>query len=186
MPRFGSPELIELYNTLESSEPRGHELAAVLERRNTRIRFAPIVGGFTLNFINTVFLQPLPPEHSQEVFKYWVALLAHEACHVEQGFYVDSVQQEVRAYLAQCQVAQELGLVDAFVEALLKACQNVDLTQPDQLSAARRAIDDLLGPQPATMLYEALPVLQPTGFRAIIPALVELRALGRTLFIRKA
>ncbi len=185
--RVAHPDLGKLYEGLQACEPRGRALAAVLDRRGTTVRFAPIKGGFTLNLINTIFLQPLPANCSDADLKYWISLFGHEACHIEQGFIVDSVAQEVQAYTAQCQVAAELGISDnAFLQQLRQACENVDPSQIRELQAAREAINSLLGDQPATMLYKALPVLQPRGLAAIPAALVELWALAGTLFAKTA
>src|SRR4029077_6828300 len=119
---------IDAYKMLRTSGPRGRELADVLDGRETRVRFSSrIQGGFTLNFINTIFFSsrirgvfalnfinlffPPPPAdpNSDWYFKYLVTLLGHEACHVEQRYWVDSVQQEMRAYASQVRFADELN-----------------------------------------------------------------------------
>lgn len=185
-PRFGHSDLEKIYAALQGAAPRGRELTEILARRNTTLRFAPIVGGFTLNFINTVFLQPLPARYAPDDFNYWATLLAHEACHVEQGFFVDSVEQEIRAYLAQCQVAVELGMVNhSFINALQQAVGNVNLAHAEELSAARQALSNLFGNQPATMFYNALPLAQPRGMAAIVAAAIELRVLASALFVKQ-
>lgn len=182
-PKISDPKVLQLYNAMQNSGARGGELAQVLDRKSTNVKFISwLVGGFTLNLINTIFLQPLSPSYDDATFKYEVTLLAHEACHVQQGFIVDSLEQEARAYLAQAQVADELGLKNDFIERLRAAFANVNLQAADELDEGRRALVALLGNQPATMLYKVLPVFQPTGLRAIGPAIREVTTLiGTTL-----
>ena len=54
------PNAIKAYESLRLSGPRGRELADVLDRYSTRVQVVKwLYGGFTLNFINTIFIMPL-------------------------------------------------------------------------------------------------------------------------------
>jgi hypothetical protein len=175
--RFSDSQLAPVFVRLQQSGPRGGELAGVLERYDTTIRIAGWVsGGFTLNFINTIFLGPNQPAD------YLVTLLAHEACHVEQRFLVDSVQQELVSYQAQCQVAKEIGLdlgqMNDFIP--LDSAANADL------DTARRLLADLFAGQPAQILYASMPLLQPSGLAAGLAAVREVAALVRAGFGNRA
>lgn len=170
---FSDSQLAPVFVRLKQSGPRGNELAAVLEQHNTTIRIARWVsGGFTLNFINTIFLGPNQPPD------YLVTLLAHEACHVEQRFLVDSVQQELVSYQSQCAVAAEIGIdlgrINDFVQ--LNPAAGADL------DAARRLLADLFAGQPAAILYASMPLLQPVGLAAGLAAVREVAALVRAGF----
>ena len=165
------PKLQGVFNALRQCQPRGQQLADVLDRRGTTVRYTPrVAGGFTLNVINTIFLNP-----NQE-FMYSVTLLAHEACHVEQGFIVDSIQQEIGAYRAQLEVADELPTDVKWLKTLL---DNLDPQSENYLDAARQGILGLFAGQQAAMVYASLPLMQPTGLLAIVPALREVVALVR-------
>lgn len=175
--RLNHPKLIELYNSLRSSGPRGRELADVLDRYNTRVRFASLIsGGFTLNFINTIFLQPLRPDASDWEYKYHVTLLGHEACHVEQRFWVDSVEQEIRAYASQVRVAIELGFD---LGVIRQAFEHLDPASLQDRIAAQAAMLALFAGTPAAMVYAALPLVQPIGLRAAGPAIDQIIAVAR-------
>ena len=70
----------------------------LLDERGTHVRSSnAVTGGFTLNFLNLILLQPPPANGAEAEFKRWVTILAHEACHIEQRFWVDSVEQEMGA-----------------------------------------------------------------------------------------
>src|SRR5581483_5233640 len=117
---------------LRAAGPRGRELANVLDQRGTRVYVSALVGGgFTLNFINTILLQPLRADASDDDFKIWVTLLGHEACHIEQGFWVDSVQQEIRSYIAQGIIGDELGINTGIIKDAFGALN------PDSPAAVR-------------------------------------------------
>jgi hypothetical protein len=175
--RLDHPKLQEAYAVMQKAGPRGRELAALLERRATRVRVsARVAGGFTLNFINTIFLQPPDSAGSDLQFKLWVTLLAHEACHIEQGFWVDSVQQEIIAYQTQLRVADELG-VDLGILREAFANLNPGLAEHQQMGQA--ALRSIFFGAPAAMVYAALPLAQPRGLRAILPGARELIAVVR-------
>ncbi len=170
-PRLTHPDLVKAYEALRASGPRGRELAEVLDRYNTKVVFAKwVVGGFTLNFINRIFLQPLRPDYTQDEFKYLVTLLAHEACHVQQRFVVDSIEQEVRSYLAQCAVAEELGINIGLIQ---QTFGRLDPDLQEDLQRAAIELVNLFAGQPASIVYAALPVLQPRGFRPTTRAAVR-------------
>ncbi len=169
------PKLCDAFEVMRNAGPCGRELGALLEQRATRVRISPrVVGGFTLNFINTIFLQPLSESASEWEFRQWVTLLAHEACHVEQRHWVDSVQQEIKAYQTQCIVAKELG-IDLVV--LREAFAALNPESASDQAAGRAAMLSLFASQPAAIVYAALPLAQPRGLRAIMPGAREIAAV---------
>lgn len=175
--RIDEPKLREAFEVMHNAGPRGRELAALLDRRATRVRIsARIVGGFTLNFINTIFLQPLAPDTSAWEYRRWVTILAHEACHVEQGFWVDSVQQEIIAYQTQCRVAIELG-IDLVVWREAFAALNP--ASPHDQTTGRAHLLALFANEPAGVVYAALPLRQPRGLRAFAPGVRQIAAVLR-------
>jgi len=175
--KIRDPQLLEAHRALRGAGPRGRQLAEVLDERETRVRISTaIVGGFTLNFINTIFLQPPTPGASDWDRKYWITLLAHEACHVEQRYWVDSIQQEIRAYIAQGIVGDELGIELGFIK---HAFTNLNPDSIEHQRVAQAAMLSLFAGQPAAIVYASLPLLQPTGLRALGPALDELAAVVR-------
>ena len=175
--KLTDPQLVQAYTRLQQCEPRGRTLTNVLDSYTTSVRFASWVsGGFTLNVINTIFLDPRQP------LDYLVTLLAHEACHVEQQFIVDSVQQELVSYQAQCEVAKELGVdlgqMNDFV--------SLNPTVSADLDTARQLLVNLFAGQPAAILYASMPLFQPTGLAAGLAAARELAALARAGFSNRA
>lgn len=174
---FTTPQLLEAYITLREAGSRGLQLANVLDRRGTTVRVAAAVsGGFTLNFINTILLQPLRADASDFDFKIWVTLLGHEACHIEQGFWVDSVQQEIRSYIAQGMIGDELGIDTGFIK---DAFGKLNPDSPDAVRLAQAAMLTLFAGQPAALVYASLPLLQPRGLGAFVSALRQLAAVVR-------
>ncbi|HZQ07321.1 MAG TPA: hypothetical protein VFD70_12145 [Anaerolineae bacterium] len=172
-----TPQLVQAYIQLRDSGPRGRELAAVLDERGTHVRVSPlIVGGFTLNFINTIILQPLKPNASEWEWKYYVTLLGHEACHVEQRFWIDSVQQEIRAYTSQGIVGDDIGIDLGFIK---HSFSNLNPDSPEHVRLAQAALLSLFVGQPAAIVYASLPLLQPRGLQNIGPALREIAAVIR-------
>jgi hypothetical protein len=177
-------DVFRAYDALRNSGPCGRELAEELTRRKTRVWVTPkIFGGFTLNFINMIFIQPLSPGASESDFKAWVSLLGHEACHVKQKFWVDSVEQEIVAYTTQVQVGDELGIR---LDGLREAFSNLNPKSPEHQRLAKTALVELFPGQPAAIVYASLPLMQPTGIRAFLPALVELAAVVRAGLKRPA
>jgi Putative metallopeptidase family (DUF6782) len=150
--------------------PRGAELARVLEQKKTFILLTPLIsGGFTLNLVNTIALDSRQPDD------YLVTLLAHEACHVEQGFLVDSVQQELVSYRTQCEVANQVACNIGGMAGFAK----FDPALPGDLQAAQELMTSLFNGQPAAVLYAAMPLVQPRGLVAAMPALRQIAALIR-------
>jgi hypothetical protein len=175
--KLQDPHLFEAYESLRKGGPRGRQLADVLDTRGTCVRVSPvIVGGFTLNFINTIILMPLRPNASDWDFKYWVTLLGHEACHVEQRFWVDSVQQEIRAYTTQGIVGDEIGIDLGYIKHAFSSL-NPDSIEHQRIAQA--AMLSLFAGQPAAIVYASLPLWQPLGMRAFTPALREVAAVIR-------
>ncbi|MCC7165197.1 MAG: hypothetical protein IT331_22045 [Anaerolineae bacterium] len=164
-------------NVLRNCGPRGRALADELDRRGTRVWVTPkIYGGFTLNFVNTIFIYPLPANAGDTEFKYWVTLLGHEACHVEQRYWVDSVEQEIHAYTAQSHVADELGVDLSYIKDRFA---HLDPSKPEDLKAAYEALLSLFGTTPAGIVYASLPLLQPVQLHAVLPAARQLAAVVR-------
>lgn len=175
--RIDEPKLRAAFEVMRNAGPRGRELAALLDARRTRARISRrIVGGFTLNFINTIFLQPLAREASEWEYRRWVTILAHEACHVEQGYWVDSVQQEISAYQTQCRVAIELG-IDLVVWREAFAALNP--VSPQDQTTGRANLLALFANEPAGVVYAALPLSQPRGLRAFAPGARQIAAVLR-------
>ena len=170
------------YYTLQASGPRGRELADILARRHTRVVVTRrVTGGLTLNFLNTIFLQPLRAEANDAEYKGWVCLLAHEACHIEQKFWIDSIQQEMRAYASQARVAQELGIDLGVIQRVFG---NLNPDRAADQNIARAELSRLFGQTPAGIVYASLPLGQPVGLYALVPALRQITALVRAAFYR--
>lgn len=162
---------------LRNCGPRGQTLADELDRRGTRVWVTPkIYGGFTLNFINTIFIYPLPGNATESDFKYWVTLLGHEACHVEQRYWVDSVEQEISAYTAQAHVADELGIDLNYIKDRFA---HLNPKSPDDQKTAYAALLTLFGNTPAGTVYASLPLWQPVRLQAVGPAMRQLAAVIR-------
>ncbi len=171
------------FQTLQRSGPRGRALANLLDERNTRVRvWNKIPGGITLNFLNLIILHPLPTHASDAQYKAWVTLLAHEACHVEQKFWIDSVQQEMRAYATQAIVGDELGIELAHIKHIFA---NLNSENKEHQQHAQAALQKLFPRTPAARVYAALPLKQPSGMRAIFPALRQIIALVRAGRVRQ-
>ena len=172
--RTGNPDVQRACARLADTGPRGRALADLLAQRRTRIYISrAVVGGFTLNGLNAIWLQPLREGASDIEFDYWMTVLAHEACHIEQGFWVDSIVQEMRAYQTQCTVTAELNLPLGAVGVFADLHPEV----PEQRVAARLAMLSLFAGQPAAIVYAALPLMQPVRLGAILPGLRELVAV---------
>lgn len=180
--RIDDLNAIKAYESLRAGGARSRELADVLDYHKTRVYVTPrILGGLTLNFINTIFMMPLRADASDCEYKQWVALLAHEACHVEQRFWVDSVEQEIRAYTAQALVGDELGIDLGHIK---RAFFDLNPARAQDLVRARAALITLFAGTPAGIVYASLPLFQPTGVRALLPALRESFAVLRAGFSR--
>jgi hypothetical protein len=172
------------FEMMRNAGPRGRELAGVLDARGTRVRISgTLLGGFTLNFLNLILLQPPDVNAGDAAFRAWVTILAHEACHVEQGFWVDSIQQELRAYVTQCQVALELGVTLAVLPDVFG---KIDPNSAEQQEIGQRAMLTLFAGQSAALVYAALPLAQPERWRAILPAFGEILAVVRAALWKPA
>ena len=96
---------------LRGANDEGALLAQVLDAKKTRIAFSPLVaGGLTLNPLNAIFLQKSMEDYQGADFDVLVALLAHEARHIQQGYWVDSIAQELCSYQTQVRIGLKLGL----------------------------------------------------------------------------
>ncbi len=139
----------------------GAELSAIVDKRGTTVEFSNLIsGGFTLNVINRIFVDP----HLQDPgsFDWLVCILAHEFCHVKQGYWVDSVEQELICYQLQARVCAEIGLdggrqtYDRFLP--------LDPKKSSDLDTALKYILELAGGSvPTQTIYKSLPKFQPTG-----------------------
>lgn len=176
------PELNQAYEALRTSGPTGKELAGVLDERGTRVWVVSwLYGGFTLNFLNTIFIMPLRPNATDWDYKAWVSLLGHEACHVQQRHWVDSIQQEIIAYTAQVIVGDELGIN---LQSYRDAFANLNPASPQHQRLAQAAMLGLFAGTPAGVVYAALPLFQPNGWAAVVPALHEGAAALRAAFTK--
>lgn len=173
---ISDPNAVRAYETLRDSGPRGRELADVLDKYGTHVRVQPgLYGGFTLNVINTLFVMPLKADATDWDYKAWVSLLGHEACHVEQRYWVDSVAQEIRSYATQFLVANELGINMSYLDPFV----HLNPESRDHQRLAQAALMGLFAATPAGIVYASLPLFQPVGAGAILPALAEFVAVIR-------
>lgn len=140
----------------------GNELCQAIDQRNTRVIYSNLIsGGFTLNVINTIFIDP----HLQDPFyaDFLVCTLAHECCHVQQGYLVDSVQQELIAYQCEAKIAEAIGY--DYGKQLFGKFLALDPKNAKDLDTALSYIIDLAGGSvPTQTIYKSLPRFQPTGF----------------------
>jgi thioredoxin-like negative regulator of GroEL len=105
-------------------------------------------------------------------------ILAHEFSHVQQGYLVDSVQQELIAYQAAAKIAHALDytvgkqLYDRFLA--LNPANSKDL---DTVLAL--ILDLASGSLPTQTIYKSLPKTQPQGAAdTAIAAIRQLSAAG--------
>lgn len=156
----------------------GADLVTAANRHNTHIAFSSLIsGGFTLNVIRTVLIDPRLQDSTG--FDWLVCILAHELCHVQQEFWIDSVEQELLCYQLQARVCHELGLDAA--KALYDRFLPLDPHDPHDLETALQFILELAGDSlPTQTIYSSLPKSQPTRFtQKIATGLKELGAAGR-------
>jgi len=155
----------------------GADLVATVERKNTHVTFSTLVsGGFTLNVINSVLVDPHLQD--QASFDWLVCILAHEYCHVQQGYWVDSVEQELLCYQLQARVCHEMGLDAA--KPLYDRFLPLDPKNANDLDTALGFILELAGGSlPTQTIYQSLPKFQPTGVADnIAAAFKQLSAAG--------
>ena len=138
----------------------GAALAKQVDDRATNVGFSTLIsGGFTLNVINSIFVDPHLNDRNS--FDWLTCILAHEYCHVQQGFWVDSIEQELIAYQMQLHVANEIGLA---VGDDFKRFATLDPKNKSDLEQARVFILDLAKfSAPTQTIYASLPLFQPTG-----------------------
>ncbi|MBI5301363.1 MAG: hypothetical protein HY868_04430 [Chloroflexi bacterium] len=151
------------------------DLVAEVHRRKTRVAFSSLVsGGFTLNIINTVFVDPHLDNPAS--FDWLVCILAHEFCHVQQKYWVDSVEQELKCYQVQARVCQEIKLDAA--KPLYDRFLPLDPKNANDLDTALQYIIELAGGSvPTQTIYKSLPKSQPTRLiQRIVAAIKELSA----------
>lgn len=158
--KFNSPILHDATRRI-AQLALGADLVATVERKATNIQFSTLIsGGFTLNVINSVFVDP----HLQDPasFDWLVCILAHEYRHVQQGYWVDSVEQELLCYQLQARVCDEIGLAAA--KPLYDRFLPLDPKNESDLDTALQYILELAGSSvPTQTIYKSLPKFQPTG-----------------------
>jgi mannose/fructose-specific phosphotransferase system component IIA len=161
---------------LRSCGDEGAELARVLDQKKTRLVFSELTAGATtLNVLNAILIEKSFDHATGDNFNVLVTLLAHEARHAEQRYFVDSIQQELHSYQTQVRVTEQLGLQPyAPMAELLKLGDSAM-----DLAKARGAIVNLFPGSPAQILYAALATQQPMGLIAIPAAIRQIRALTR-------
>ena len=159
--KISSSVLKQAHSRIAQLGTPGAELTATIEKRGTRIVFSSIIsGGFTLNAVNTILVDP----HLQEPanFDLLICTLAHECSHVQQGHLVDSIQQELIAYRAEAMTAAALNytygkeLFGKFLDLDPKNLQHLDIALTYILDLARSS-------PPTQTIYKSLPKTQPTG-----------------------
>lgn len=174
------PELKQAHESLRAAGPRGKELADLLDERGTRVWVVSwLYGGFTLNFLNSIFVMPLRPNADDWDYKAWVSLLGHEASHVQQRYWIDSIQQEIIAYRTQVVVGDELGIN---LQSYRDAFANLDPNSRQHQRLAQAALLGLFAGTPAGIVYASLPLWQPRGLDAVAPGFKEGFAAVRAAF----
>lgn len=156
----------------------GAELVAAANRDHTRIAFSSLIsGGFTLNVIHTVLIDPRLQDPAAR--DWLVCILAHELCHVQQRFWIDSVEQELLCYQLQARVCHEIGLEAA--KPLYDRFLPLDPKNVNDLNTALKFILELAGGSlPTQTIYSSLPKSQPTRFaHRFFAGIKELTAAGR-------
>lgn len=177
-PRYWHPRLREAGEYLSRhGGAEGRDLIAALSRRRTIVAFAPIQGGFTLNALNVLLIESkLKPGALSDV----ALVLAHEACHVAQGFWTDSIAQELAAYQVEGRLAGRLAeTAPDFARETGTGRWALRWAEPDSQSLSLDDAQRLLSriPGPAGRLYACLPREQPRGLAAVRPALRQIAAL---------
>jgi hypothetical protein len=175
--KISSPVLQNAQSRIAQLGTLGADLTTAINQRGTRVIFSSLIsGGFTLNVINTIFVDP----HLQDPnsFDLLVCTLAHECSHVQQGYWVDSVQQELVAYQTEARMADTLNY--DYGKQLFGKFLALDPTNPQNLDTALQYILDLAGGSvPTQTIYKSLPKFQPTGAADNMKAaLAQLSAAG--------
>ncbi len=175
--KISSPALREARHRIAQLGTLGADLVAAIDRRGTRVIFSSLIsGGFTLNVINTIFMDPHLQDPQQADLL--ACTLAHECSHVQQGYLVDSVQQELIAYQTGAKIADALNY--AYGKQLFAPFLALDPTREQDLETARQHILALAGGSvPTRTIYSSLPLFQPTGAADnLVAALRQLSAAG--------
>lgn len=169
-----------LQNALDRIAQLGAVGAGVTQSVNdkkTRIIFSTLIsGGFTLNIINTIFVDP--HLESPDNFDLLTCILAHECSHVQQGYWVDSVEQETIAYQVQAKICELMNF--DFGKQYYGKFLTLNPTQEPDLNTALNYILEFASGSLATQtLYKSLPKFQPTGTgNNIVTAFKQISAAG--------
>jgi hypothetical protein len=162
--RYIEPKL-QPYYLLGAATQSGREGHQASHRKLVRYKSAKFVGnaGFTLNAIRTVFIGPIREKNLPEI-------IAHEACHVAQGYWSDSIKQEIKAYITGVKVNYEINNPNTEIPdntaiewlKIEKALSSTDFKE--KLKAGKRAEEKVRKLQEFAPLYGIIPVEQKVGF----------------------
>jgi hypothetical protein len=86
------------------------------------------------------------------------------------------VAQEIRAYTAQAIVGDELNID---LRHIKDAFADLNADSPEHQRLAQAALVGLFAGTPAAIVYASLPLFQPMGIHAVLPALREGAAVIR-------
>ena len=178
MPVRVSPPLQAAFEVMLSTQT-GRELGEAVRRRHARFIVDPtsLLGEASITFnllrlavIGAEVVPSCPPEARPISL---VQSMAHEASHLAQGYWSDSFEQEVRAFVSAAQVLHELGY------------QNSYGWTPDlwalPLETAAQRIQQLFPAHPLYGQRTAIPLEQKRGWRAFWPMLRQTWALVRSV-----
>jgi len=174
---ISSPVLQNAKDRIAQLGDLGAGLATAVDKKNTRIGFSTLVsGGFTLNVVNTIFVDP--HMETPENFDLLTCILAHECSHVQQGFLIDSIEQETIAYKVQAKICDLMNF--DFGKQYYGKFLALDHTKEADLNTALQFILEFAGGSlPTQTIYKSLPKFQPTGAGDnIVSAFKQLSAAG--------
>ena len=174
---ISSPVLQNAKNRIAQLGDLGAGLIAAVDKKNTRISFSTLIsGGFTLNVINTIFVDP--HMETRENFDILTCILAHECSHIQQGHLVDSVEQETLAYQVQAKICELMNF--DFGKQYYGKFLALDPAKESDLDTALKYIIEFAGGSlPTQTIYKSLPKFQPKGIGDnIVTAFKQLSAAG--------
>ena len=174
---ISSPVLRNALDRIAQLGDLGASVAKSANDKKARIIFSTLIsGGFTLNVINTIFVDP--HLESPDNFDWLTCILAHECSHVQQGYLVDSVEQETVAYQVQAKIC-ELMNFDPGKQYYGKFLA-LDHAKEANLDTALQYILEFAGGSvPTQTIYKSLPKFQPTGAGDnIVAAFKQISAAG--------
>lgn len=153
------PRLQAAYRLAASTESGRSDHEASRDRR-AGYKVSNIVSraGFTVNALRTVFIaRDLMTSSPKETI---VEILAHEASHVEQGFWSDSLEQEVQAFVRAAEVMEELKEN----RKVKRGDEGGWLPPPRTKEEQKAAENKVLSMQSNAPLYGMIPRKQKTGW----------------------